>query len=83
MDIVQDLLLSNFIRGASLSKRIRHIRVTKFVLRNPMFLEYFERSTASAFEVTHLDDKILAPCLDPDATLLLQAASACLSSPTR
>lgn len=72
--IARDLFVSNFIRGAGLSRCMRHERLTKFVLRNHMSFQYIESSAVSNFVVTQLEDKILASCSDSDAYLLLTAA---------
>lgn len=83
MDIAQNVLVSNFICGASLASCMRHIRFLKFILRILVSCEYFKSSEASTFGVIHLDDKTLAPWSDSDAVLPLEAAPAYLSSPTK
>lgn len=61
-DIYRDLLVSNFIRGASFISCMRRVTVTKFILRNPVTLGFYESSAAPTFRVTHLGDTILASC---------------------
>lgn len=80
-DIAQDLHVSKFIRGASLVSFMGYVRVTRLVLRNSVLFEYFGRSAASTFGVTHLGGKILASCSDSDAVLLLKATTEYLSNP--
>lgn len=63
--------------------RTRYKVVTKFVLRKPVSIEYFENSAASTFGATHLDDKTLAHCLDSDAVWLFKAMTAYLQNPAR
>lgn len=80
-ETAQDLLVSNFLRGANLASRTRLVRVTKFVIRNPMAIECFASSAVSAFEVIHLDEKVLEFISDSDVVLLLKAAPSFLSDP--
>lgn len=85
-DIARDLLVSiptNFIAGASHASCMQHVRVTKFVLHNPVLFEYFERSAVSTLALTHLNTKVLASCLDFNVVSILKAASTYLSNPAR
>lgn len=66
-DIVQDLLVSNFIRGDSLARCMQHVDVSKFKLRNPVLSEYNGSFAASMFGVTTLESKIMSSCLDSHA----------------
>lgn len=83
MDNVQDSVVPKFIHRASFVSCMRHVRVTKFVLLNPMSCEYFGSSAEPTFGVTLLNDKVLASCSDSDAVLLLKVTSAYLSNTGR
>lgn len=74
-DIAQNLLVSNIVSGASVASCTQHIRITKFGLRNQMSVEYFQRSAASTFGFTHLDERTLASCSDSEAVHLMKAVS--------
>lgn len=69
-EIAQDLPVSNFIPAVSLASYMRHVRIAKFVLRKSLSFHHVESTAASTFAATHLDNKLLASCLDSDAVLL-------------
>lgn len=79
-DIREIILVSHFIRGASLASWLRHLRCTKFYLRNHVSLGYFESSVASMFGITHFDGKTLASCSWINVVSLSKVASATVSS---
>lgn len=62
---------------------MRHVCVSKLVLRNPGVFEYFDSSAACTFGATHLSNKKLAFCPDSSDVLLFQVAPAHLSCPAR
>lgn len=82
-DIVQELLMSNFVPGASLISCMRHVCITMFALHNPMSFEYFKKSIASTFGVIYLGDRKSSFCFDSAAFLPMIATSTCLFNTAR
>lgn len=79
--LVDDLISSNFLSGASHSPCMRLVRVAKLMIQCLLVRSYVEDTRSNVCQTTRLYDKRLRSLNDKDAVLLLQAAERNLMNP--